>query len=221
MLKNALAIAGLVGIVFVGSSAPAIGSLSGSWQCGNESLLFKSDTVLVYDGEQMRYQRRGNVLQVQEEYGLVDYPFVLAGHRLDVTFPDGSVIRCTRVKAGPDKSPAGGTRSSGAPSQLRGMLCRWSGSSGMSSRYSSSTRVSFDGAGRFSYSSESAFSGDAGMGYGSGPGAGGTYRVTGDVIHFTFRDGSTGTAKVNMRQNDGRITELMFNGQLYATGLCQ
>ena len=59
------------------------------------------------------------------------------------------------------------------------------------------------------------------MGYGSGPGAGGTYRVTGDVIHFTFRDGSTGTAKVNMRQNDGRITELMFNGQLYATGLCQ
>ena len=91
----------------------------------------------------------------------------------------------------------------------------------MSGSYSSSTRVWFDGAGRFSTRSESSFSGSAGSGYGSGPGSGGTYRIAGDEVRLTFGDGSTGTARVNMRQADGRITELMFNGQLYATGLCE
>lgn len=198
----------------------ATASLIGDWRCGRTSLIFKSETVLVYDGEQLRYKKRKNVLRVQQEEGPVDYPFVLSGDRLDVTFPDRSVLRCSRTKAGAGRPPAADARPSGSNAQLRGMLCQWSGSSGMSGSYSRSTRVWFDGVGRFTYGAESSFSGSAGSGYGSGPKSGGAYRVSGNVVHLTFGDGSAGTAKVNMRQNDGRITELMFNGQLYATGLC-
>jgi hypothetical protein len=221
MLTQFMQFAVIVGILLAGHAGAASGLLTGAWQCGDSSLVFRSETALVYKGEQMRYRRIGNVLRVQEEYGPVDYPFVLSGNRLDVTFPGGSIVQCVRAKAAPERSAAGGTGPAGSESQLRGMLCRWSGSSGMSGSFSSSTRVNFDGAGRFTYSSESSFSGNAGSGYGSGPGAGGTYRVAGDVVHLTFGDGSRGTAKVNMRQNNGRITEIMFNGQLYATGLCQ
>lgn len=201
--------------------ADAAPGLIGSWHCGRTSLVFKSDSVLVYDGEQLQYRKGKNILQVQQDYGIVDYPFVLSGDRLDVTFPDRSVLRCSRAAAAPGRRSAGSAKPSGSTAQLRGMLCRWSGSSGMSGSYSSSTRVRFDGAGRFTYGTESSFSGSSGSGYGSGPGSGGTYRVSGDSVHLTFSDGSTGTATVNMRQNDGRITELMFNGQLYAAGLCE
>jgi hypothetical protein len=223
MVRNIAVIAGIAFMLTAAGepdSAAAAG-LIGTWQCGKSSLVFKSESVLVYDGEQLRFQKLRNVLRVQQEYGPVDYPFVLSGDRLDVTFPDRSVLRCSRIKAGAGRPPAGGAKPTGSAAQLRGMLCRWSGSSGMSGSYSSSTRVRFDGAGRFSYSSESSFSGSSGSGYGSGPGTGGTYRISGDTVYLTFGDGSTGTAKVNMRQTDGRITELMFNGQLYATGLCE
>ena len=225
MVRTVLLIAGLVWLL-VGTGiqeadAATVGALTGTWQCGESNLVFKSDSVLVYNGERMQYRRRGNVLQVQEEYGVANYPFALSGNRMDVTFPDGSVVRCVKAGAGGKRSAEGRAGRSGSAAQLRGMLCRWSGSSGISGSYSSSTRVSFDGAGRFSYGSESSFSGNAGSGYGSGPGSGGTYRVEGDVVQLTFGDGSRGKAKVNMRQNDGRITELMFNGQLYAAGLCQ
>ena len=209
----------LAAIPGAADAAPA--GLIGTWQCGRTSLVFQSESALVYDGEQLYYTKMRNVLRVQQEEGPVDYPFALSGDRLDVTFPDRSVLRCSRAKAAPDRPTAGGAKSSGSTAQLNGMLCRWSGSSGLSGSYSSSTRVRFDGAGRFSYGTESSFSGSAGSGYGSGPGALGTYRVAGDTVYLTFGDGSTGAARVNMRQNNGRITELMFNGQLYATGLCQ
>jgi hypothetical protein len=226
MGRTIAVIAGIAWVLAAALAAPdtaaaAAAGLIGSWQCGGSSLVFKSDSVLVYDSEQLRYKKMRNVLRVQQDYGSVDYPFALSGDRLDVTFPDRSVLRCSRATTGAGRPPAGGAKPSGSAAQLRGMLCRWSGSSGMSGGYSSSTRVWFDGAGKFSTRTESSFSGSAGSGYGSGPGGGGTYRVSGDTVHLTFGDGSTGTAKVNMRQTDGRITELMFNGQLYATGLCE
>jgi hypothetical protein len=117
--------------------------------------------------------------------------------------------------------PAG----SGQEYLLQGNLCSWSGSSSGygNSSYSSSTRVYFDGQGNFSYSSESSFSGDAGMAYGGNQGAGngGTYRVMGNQVHLQFNDGTTGVAQINMQQDDGRITELMYEGTLYGAGLCE
>ena len=54
-----------------------------------------------------------------------------------------------------------------------------------------------------------------------GAGNGGTYRVVGNQVHLQFNDGTTGVAQINMQQDDGRITELMYEGTLYATGLCE
>ncbi|MFQ5584857.1 MAG: hypothetical protein ACE5GL_10515, partial [Calditrichia bacterium] len=80
----------------------------------------------------------------------------------------------------------------------------------------------FDGQGGFSYGSEASFSSDDGLAYGGSPGGEkGTYRVAGDQVYLTFADGSQGVATVKIRQNDGRITELMYEGDLYAAELCE
>ncbi len=125
------------------------------------------------------------------------------------------------VPQAPSRQPAG----SGLEYLLQGTLCSWSGSSSGygSSSYSRSTRVYFDGQGNFSYSSEASFSGDAGIAYGGDQGSGqsGTYRVVGNQVHLQFNDGTSGIAQINMQQDDGRITELMYEGTLYATGLCE
>lgn len=206
------------------------GSLIGAWQCtsgvGNASLVFESQRRLVFDGEAATYEVVPGAIRVMDEDGPVDYPYTLAGRRLSVTFPDGMRMQC--VKAGGSKShdsgesddAAGGAAGRGTNWQLRGLLCSWGGSSSSSSGYSRTTRVSFDGQGGFSYGSESSFSSGAGIAYGSGGGDRGTYRVSGNKVYLTFSDGSTGVANVHMKQNNGMITELMYEGTLYASGLC-
>lgn len=203
--------------------------LIGSWQCrgggGTPTLVFESQDRLVYNGEATRYRLVPGAIRVPGDYGPVDYKYSLKGNNLSVIFPDGSQMKCLRAAAA--KTPAGrqaetGPGSGSGNAQLRGMLCSWSGSSSSysGSSYSSATRVVFDGNGGFRYSSESSFSGSAGQAYGGRPANSGRYRVSGNTVYLTFSDGSTVTARVNMRQNDGRITELMYGKQLYATGLC-
>lgn len=46
-------------------------------------------------------------------------------------------------------------------------------------------------------------------------------RVQGNAVNLRLEDGSELRAQVNMRQDDGRITELMINGKLWATSLCE
>lgn len=201
--------------------ATAQAALLGTWQCqrglrGTASLIFHTASHLVYDGEATEYTLVPGAMRVQGPSGPIDYPYSLQGNNLAIGFPDGSRIQC--VKASAEAEPRAG---GGNESHLRGMLCHWSGSSTSSSSFSRSTRVNFDGRGIFSYGTESSFSGESGLAY-SGPGAGnrGTYRVVGNTVHLKFSDGSSGVAQVQMRQADGRITELMFEGQLYAAGLC-
>ena len=55
----------------------------------------------------------------------------------------------------------------------------------------------------------------------SNAGPGGRYRVQGNQVFLTLSDGSTGVATVNMRQSDGSVSELMYEGTLYAKGLCE
>jgi hypothetical protein len=198
------------------------GGLTGSWQCrgpaGESSLVFQSKELLVYNGEEAHYRLVPGAIRVRGDGGPADYKYTLKGNSLNVTFPDGSGIKCTRVQKGKADQPAASTSPSN--SQLKGMFCSWSGSSGSGSGYSSSTRVSFDGSGGFRYSSESSFSGSAGQYYGGKPANSGRYRVSGDTVQMTFSDGSTGTAKVNMRQRSGRITEIMYGKKLFAPALC-
>lgn len=200
--------------------------LLGNWTCqgdgGTTSLVFQSANTLVYDGEMNSYRLQGDAILVPGDWGEEAYRYVLKGNRLQVTFPEGDRISCKRVPAGKREAQReAGTQ--GGNAQLRGRLCQWSGSSSSysGSSYSRTASIEFDGQGNAMYSSESSYSGNAGMAYGSSGGTRGQYQVDGNQVRIRLEDGSNVVAQVNMRQNDGRITELMANGKLWATGLCQ
>lgn len=213
--------------------------LLGRWKCSNSygvaSLEFQTGNRLVYEGETMTYEQGPGVLRVQEEDGSAEYRYALKGDVLQVVFPEGDRMECRRILAG-EGAPRGGTDlklGSGSPGAgqpggtgsahlLQGRFCSYAGSSGSSSSYSRSTRVFFDGQGGFSYGQESSFSSGAGLAYGSqGGGANrGRYRVENNRVMLTFGDGSSGVASVYNQAGNGRITELMYEGQLYAPQLC-
>ncbi len=44
--------------------------------------------------------------------------------------------------------------------------------------------------------------------------------VQGDRIYYATADGERGGGMVKMRQDSGRITEIVVDGTFYATGLC-
>lgn len=115
----------------------------------------------------------------------------------------------------------GQTGGSGMEYQLRGNFCAWSGSSGGGSGYSRTRWAQFDGQGRFTYGSESSFSGSAGQAYGQSGGNSGTYRVQGDTIVLMYSDGSSDSARVYNRAGDGTITEVQYDGTLWAPQLCE
>ncbi|MDD2928466.1 MAG: hypothetical protein PHY50_01415 [Sideroxydans sp.] len=168
------------------------------------------------------YRLQGDAIMVQGDWGEEAYRYTLKGNRLQVIFPEGDRISCKRVTA-ESRQAENGNRAQGGDAQLRGRLCQWSGSSSSysGSSYSRTASIEFDGQGNALYSSESSYSGNAGMAYGNSGGTRGQYRVEGDQVTIRLEDGSNVVARVNMRQNDGRITELMANGKLWATGLCQ
>jgi hypothetical protein len=122
------------------------------------------------------------------------------------------------------------TTAGGDVGALRGALCAYRGGSVASS----TTRATFDGRGRVSLGSETAFGGSltdqygdevARYGGGSGnqyaPTSGGRYRVEGQRVVIQWGDGTTTTCAIHMRQTSGQITELMCDGTLYASGLCE
>ena len=213
--------------------------LLGRWKCSNSygvaSLEFQTGNRLVYEGEAMTYEQGPGVLRVQEEDGPAEYRYALKGDVLQLVFPEGDRMECRRVpggggaaRGGADSRLGSGSPGAGQPSGggsanlLQGRFCSYAGSSGSSSSYSRSTRVFFDGQGGFSYGQESSFSSGAGLAYGSqGGGANrGRYRVENNRVMLTFGDGSSGVANVYNRAGNGRITELMYEGQLYAPQLC-
>lgn len=200
--------------------------LLGRWNCQGEGgatvLDFQSSSRLVYDGEENAYRIQGNAIMIPGLFGEEAYRFKLQGKKLAVTFPEGETIRCQRAgsaKQVPEKQQQAG----GNSAALRGRLCQWTGSSSSYSGTSSSRTQSaqFDGQGNLVYSSESSFSSGAGLAYGGSGGTRGVYQVQGNQVQIRLEDGSEVAATVNMRQNDGRITELMINGKLWATGLCE
>ncbi|GAB4127270.1 MAG: hypothetical protein Fur0040_10090 [Sideroxydans sp.] len=204
-------------------AAPA--ELTGRWDCQGEDgatvLDFRSRDRLIYDGEENSYRIQGNAIMIPGLFGEEPYRFKLQGDKLAVTFPEGETIRCQR--AGSARQKQGEQQAGGNNAALRGRLCQWTGSSSSysGSSYSRSQRADFDGQGHLVYGSEMAYSGNEGIAYSGGGGTRGKYQVQGDRVQIRLEDGSEVTATVNMRQNDGRITELMINGKLWAAGLCE
>ena len=148
-------------------------------------------------------------------------------------FPDGTKIPFTKTSVASDQQntnqqgsnqqgtsqqSAGG----GATWQLRGTLCSWSGSSNSSSGYSRTRKLVFDGQGNYQFGSEASFSSGAGIAYGGNPNVEtGTYTVGESTVTLRNSSGESYQFKINMRQDNGMITELMYGETLYAKGLCE
>jgi hypothetical protein len=207
-------------------------SLSGRWmfrnQQGQLNLEFISANQLSFNGETTQYQLKEGIIQAMGDYGWIDYPYELVNGTLTITFPDGTKIPFTRAatssnqqnlnQQGTSRQSAGG----GANWQLRGTLCSWSGSSNSSSGYSRTRKLVFDGQGNYQFGSEASFSSGAGIAYGGNPNVEtGTYTVGESFVTLRNSSGESYQFKINMRQDSGMITELMFDGTLYATGLCE
>ncbi len=178
----------------------------------------------VVNGRSFSYELRpGGLLVLSDGTGESVYEYAVEGDAMDLRFQDGSRFRCRRGAQGNAPAPAGppAAGAGGQEWQLAGAFCHWSGSSGMSSGYSRTARIVFDGRGSWTFGTESSFSSDAGMAYGSGGSAGGTYTVQGDVIRYVTGSGEQGTARVHVRQASGEITELYLDGELYAKELCE
>lgn len=203
-------------------------TLTGKWlfqnQQGQLVLEFLSASQLSFNGETAQYQLKEGVIQVLGDYGWIDYPYTLNQGTLNITFPDGSRFPFTRTSSSPmnqqriTQQTAGG----GSTWQLKGALCSWSGSSNDYSSYSRTRKLVFDGQGNFQFGSEASFSSDDGIAYGGNPNIEtGTYSVGEGSVTLYYSSGEKYTFKINMRQDNGMITELMYDGTLYATGLCE
>ncbi|MBN2699407.1 MAG: hypothetical protein JXR52_11335 [Bacteroidales bacterium] len=215
-----------------GQGSPS-STLSGKWifqsQQGQLILDFLSSNQLSFNGETTQYQLRQGVIQAMGDYGWIDYPYTLSGNTLSITFPDGTNIPFNRASSAPVNQQYGYQQGMNRPQdaggsvwQLRGALCSWSGSSNDYSSYSSTQKIVFDGQGTFQFGTESSFSGDAGMAYSGNPNVQtGTYSVGNNTVTLRFQDGSVYEVQIHMRQDNGMITELMHNGTLFATGLCE
>jgi hypothetical protein len=223
-------------------------SLIGAWECtgdeGPSRLVFESENRLIYKGEPSAYMLSPGVILVQEDFLPVSYPYTLAGDSLVITFPEGNQVRCRRAGAhGTSGEPrkAEETQRAGKPERvsphatggggeqfLKGGFCSHSS---MTSR-----RYNFDGAGGFSFGSESTGTWQSKDQYGDvdgsylfsagnqyNPRSRGRYSISGDRVTLTWGNGNREVYRVNMRQKDGRITELQGEGSdsFIATGLCE
>ena len=219
----------LISVVNTYSQEPAAAQTSnllGNWECrtteGILRLSFTSANQLVFDDEPANYTLVSGAIRIMDEFGVEDYPYTLSGNSLTITFPDGFQLQFEKAGMTPPPTQGKIGQASGTEYLLQGKLCRWSGSSSSTSSYSSTGWVFFDGQGNFSYGSESSFSSQDGNAYGGNNNSAnkGQYRVEGGRVVLTFSDGSTGIAEVHFRQDDGRITELKYNGDLYGAALC-
>ena len=208
-------------------------NLSGRWlfqsQQGELTLEFLSANQLSFNGETIQYQLKDGIVQVMGDNGWIDYPYTLNQGTLTITFPDGTRFPFTRASstaANPLRMNQQGmnqqTTAGGSTWQLKGSLCSWSGSSNSSSSYSRTQKIVFDGQGNFQVGSESSFSSGDGIAYGGNPNAkAGSYSVGEGNVTLRYQDGDVYEFKIKIREGDGRITCLDYNGTLYATSLCE
>ena len=208
-------------------------TLSGRWlfqsQQGQLTLEFLSANQVYFNGETTQYQLKEGIIQAMGDYGWIDYPYSLNQGTLIITFPDGTKIPFTKISNPTanqqvinQKEVNQQTTAGVSIWQLKGVLCSWSGSSNSSSGYSRTQKIIFDGQGNFQFGSESSFSSGAGIAYGGNPNIKtGKYSVGEKTVTLYYQDGDIIEFNINMRQDNGMITELMYSGTLYATGLCE
>jgi len=136
--------------------------------------------------------------------------------------PQGAAPGHQGQPGGMGSGQQGGMAPTGEERFLRGRYCSYSSASGGGGYGSSSRWAEFDGQGNFIYGSSAYSTGSGGQYYSGGGGdGGGTYRVQGNQIVLMYKDGGSDVATVYNRRGDGTISEVQFEGQLYAPGLCE
>ncbi|MCF8243362.1 MAG: hypothetical protein K9J16_18455 [Melioribacteraceae bacterium] len=214
-----------------------IDKLKGKWTANNYgevySLEILSGSKMIFNGEQIDYQVFNNAFVISDDYDVYYYPFRLEGEKLYVTFPEGDEVVFSQGSAElpAQKGITQNTGASGSEIYLQGRLCSYSSSSSSTGSYSTTYWTFFDGKGNFQYGSGSSYSGSSSDQYGNetmnyggvnqGDASTGAYRIEGNKVMLTFPDGTSGAAEIYMRQNDGSITEIMYNGTLYGKALCE
>ena len=198
-------------------------NLSGKWifqnQQGQLVLEFLSASQLSFNGESTQYQLKQGVIQAMGDNGWIDYPYTLNQGTLTITWPDGTQLPFTMASTTATNQQSGGGGSTG---QLSGTLCNWSGSSVSSSSYSSTRKLVFDGQGNYQFGREGSFSGDDGLAYSGDPNAEtGTYSVGANTVTLTSQSGQTYQFQIKIRENNGAITCIEYEGALYSTSLCE
>ncbi len=222
-------------------------NIVGNWTCqvsnsgrmlGTGNIVFDASGVALIGQRRFSYKVVGNVIRIIDQTGASDYTYQLSGNTLVMQYSDGTVFNCTRGSAGMAppgqmygspgmQGPAGmGARPSGNEWQLSGYFCSVGGASSYStegySDFSHREWIQFDGRGNWAYGSEGSYTGPEGGFYSGSQGAEmtGIYRIQGNQILYQTSTGEQGVATVHMRQPDGRITEIMVDGKLFATSLC-
>jgi len=201
-------------------------NLIGTWEFsidnndgGTITLIFQSETQLLFNNEPASYTATDTELQVYADGEYITYPYTLQNNILSITFPDGTVIPFKKVSNKTTNQASNQTASQGKEYQLKGSLCSYSSSA--SGGYSSTTMVYFDGQGTFQYKSESSYSGSEGSYYSGDDGVEkGRYVVENNRIVLYFADGTVGYAEIFFRQDDGSISEIKYDGTIYAKNLC-
>ncbi|RLD76522.1 MAG: hypothetical protein DRJ10_13455 [Bacteroidetes bacterium] len=209
-------------VVIVSAQNTTNKQLLGNWQYTNQygtsTLFFQSGNQLVLDGVPASYTASATIIQVFTDGQYWNYPYRLSGNVLSVTFPGGSVVNYKKNNS----KTSSNTSIKGKVYLLNGTFCSYSGSSSSYSSYSSTTKVYFDGKGSFQYKSETSFSSNDGS-YSNDGNDGvstGRYDIKGNSIVLYFPDGTTGYADVYFKQDNGSISEIKYDGTIYAKNLC-
>ena len=207
--------------------------LYGSWQASNGTITTFTPQTMTMAGSSYSYKIIGNIIRVFDEANnSLDYKYQIKGNQLYLYVEGYGTYILQKVNANQQvgyNNPANGNQgygnqgygNSGNNQYLYGTFCSYSSSgySGSSS-YSTTNRVYFDGRGNFQYGSESSYSG-GGDGYYGGSGTEqGRYQVQGNRVLMQFQDGSQIAVQIYVQQNSGEITELKYDGTLYAKALC-
>jgi hypothetical protein len=212
--------------------------LIGTWHTpgpeGPILLIFESKDRLVFDGEPAKYALRPGVIQVEDEEGVADYPYLLSGDVLTIVFPEGIQLQFTRAKPGPPSPSTAGKpspkpRAAGSvdnpvlASEISGIWWGYSGTTERKiglcpqGRYHDYTESSYSGSSRDSLGNPSTAWGAAGQRSGSG-----TWTIQGNyqegVISVRYADGKETNIPY---QQFGERGCLLFNGnKLCRTGRC-
>lgn len=106
----------LAAIASAAIAADDIKALLGTWESksveGKVTLVFKSESRLVYNDEEIGFVLAPGVIRVEdEELGYVEYPYALKNGVLAITYPEGYRLQFTRAasKAKGDAAPTGGS----------------------------------------------------------------------------------------------------------------